>query len=144
MSCKNFLKVHKSTGEKMFAKYLSVDSCFLKSILLTVMMLFPDARTLAFTRQPMKRNFTWSIRAIHLRSSTVLLSRLKFWFAKNWRWTCVLPRQKRVFANYRDHAKNSPCYSKDGANSVLCELHCSHNWSTLLGEKSDYFPIRDY
>ena len=58
MNCKDFLKVHKNTVEKMFAKYLSVDGCFLKSILLTVMMLFPDARTLAFTRQPMKRNFT--------------------------------------------------------------------------------------
>ena len=33
MSCKNFLKVHKNAGEKMFAKYLFVDGCFLKSLL---------------------------------------------------------------------------------------------------------------
>ena len=131
MSCKNFLKVHKNTGEKMFAKYLSVDSCFLKSILLTAMMLLPDARTLAFTRQPMKRNFTWSIRAIHLRSSTVLLSRLKFWFAKNWRWTCVLPRQKRVFANYRDHARIIFAFKKWSNCLILCESCCSHSWPTL-------------
>ena len=38
MSCKNFLEVHKNAGEKMFAKYLSVDGCFLKSLLLTVMI----------------------------------------------------------------------------------------------------------
>ena len=38
MSCKNFLKVYKNAGEKMFAKYLSVDGSFLKSLLLTVMI----------------------------------------------------------------------------------------------------------
>ena len=37
MRCKNFLKVHKNTGEKMFAKYLSADGCFVKTILVTVM-----------------------------------------------------------------------------------------------------------
>ena len=30
MRCKNFLKVHKNTGKKMFAKYLSADGCFVK------------------------------------------------------------------------------------------------------------------
>ena len=39
MRCKNFLKVHKNTGEKMFTKYLSADGCFVKTIIpLTVMM----------------------------------------------------------------------------------------------------------
>ena len=50
----------------------------------------------------MKRNFTWSIRAIHLRSSTAFLSILKFWLVKKLK---ILPWQKRAFANYRDHAK---------------------------------------
>ena len=38
MCHKNFLKLHKGTGEKMFAKYLSADYYFLKTalILLTV------------------------------------------------------------------------------------------------------------
>ena len=38
MCDKNFLKLHKNTGEKMFAKYLSADDCFQKTalILLTV------------------------------------------------------------------------------------------------------------
>ena len=36
MCCKNFLKVYKNTGEKMFAKYLSADGCFVKTI--TVMI----------------------------------------------------------------------------------------------------------
>ena len=64
MRCKNFLKVHENTGEKMFAKYFSADSCFVKTrILLTVMItvicyLFPNNGALAFTRQPMKQNFT--------------------------------------------------------------------------------------
>ena len=30
MRCKNFLKVHKNTGKKMFAEYLSADGCFVK------------------------------------------------------------------------------------------------------------------
>ena len=38
MRCKNFLKVHKNTDEKMFAKYLSADGCFVKAILLTAMI----------------------------------------------------------------------------------------------------------
>ena len=36
MLCKDFLKADKNTGEKMFAKYLSADGCFVK--LLTVMI----------------------------------------------------------------------------------------------------------
>ena len=60
MRCKNFLKVHENTGEKMLANYISADGSFLKTgILLTVMIttmsyLFPDNRVFAFTRQPMK------------------------------------------------------------------------------------------
>ena len=47
MRCKNFLKVYKSNGEKMFAKYLSADGCLVKKIILltvmiTTMYLFPD------------------------------------------------------------------------------------------------------
>ena len=38
MRSKNFLKVHKNTGEEMFAKHLSADGCFVKTILLTVMI----------------------------------------------------------------------------------------------------------
>ena len=56
MGCKNFLKVYKSTGEKMFAKYLSTDGCFIKRVILLTMMimimLLPDTRVLAFTREP--------------------------------------------------------------------------------------------
>ena len=40
MRCKDFLKVYKNIGEKMFAKYLSVDGCFVETfILLTVMIM---------------------------------------------------------------------------------------------------------
>ena len=39
MHCKNFLKVYKSTGEKVFAKYFSADGCFVKTVIkLTVMI----------------------------------------------------------------------------------------------------------
>ena len=34
----DFLKVHKNTGENMFAKYLSSDGCFIKTILLTMII----------------------------------------------------------------------------------------------------------
>ena len=55
MLYKNFLKVHKSSGKNMFAKYLSADDCFVKTItLLTVIItacyLFLDTRAFAFTR----------------------------------------------------------------------------------------------
>ena len=57
MCCKNFLKVHKNTSEKMFVKYLSAEGCLIKTILLTV-MITRMIRALDFTKQPMKRNFT--------------------------------------------------------------------------------------
>ena len=39
MCCKNFLKIHKNSGEKMFAKYLSADGCFVKTIILLTVMI---------------------------------------------------------------------------------------------------------
>ena len=61
MRCKNFLKGYKSTGEKMFAKYLSADGCFVKTNTINCddndNAMFPNTRVFAFTRQPMKRNF---------------------------------------------------------------------------------------
>ena len=41
----------------MFAKYLSADACFVKTTIKND-YLFPDTRAFAFTRQPMKRNFS--------------------------------------------------------------------------------------
>ena len=38
MRCKNFLKIHKHTGKKMWVKYLSADGCFVKTILLTMII----------------------------------------------------------------------------------------------------------
>ena len=65
MRCKNFLKVHKNTGKNMFVKYLPADDCFVKTMTLLTAMIttmlsvsFHDSRAFAFTRQPMKRNFT--------------------------------------------------------------------------------------
>ena len=39
MRGKNFLKVYKSTGGKMFAKYLFADGCFIKRIILLTVMI---------------------------------------------------------------------------------------------------------
>ena len=62
MGYQNFLKVRKNTGEKLFARYLSTDGCFVKTETINCNdndnAMFPNTRTLAFTRQPMKRNYT--------------------------------------------------------------------------------------
>ena len=39
MRRKNFVEVDKNTGEKMFAKYLSADGCFVKAIILLTVMI---------------------------------------------------------------------------------------------------------
>ena len=62
MRSQNFLKVHKNIGEKIFAKYLSADGCFVKTNAINCDVnndnaMFPNTRAFAFTRQPMKRNF---------------------------------------------------------------------------------------
>ena len=62
MRCYNFLKVHKNTGEKIFAKYLSADGCFVETNTINCdyndNTMFPNTRVFAFTGQSMKRNFT--------------------------------------------------------------------------------------
>ena len=54
---------------------------------------------------------------------------------KKWRCTYVLPRQKRVFANYWDHAKILVVFKRWCSFLILRESCCSHNWPTLCGEK---------
>ena len=60
MRCQNFLKVQKNTGEKIFAKYLSTDGCFVKTDTINCEdnhnAMFPNTWAFAFTRQP--GNFT--------------------------------------------------------------------------------------
>ena len=59
MRCWNFVKVNKDTGEKIFAKYLSADGCFVKTNTINCddnnNAMFPNTRAFAFTRQ---RSFT--------------------------------------------------------------------------------------
>ena len=50
MHCKNFLKVHKNTGEKIFAKNFSADGCLITVMMTT--MLYSDTKTFAFTSCP--------------------------------------------------------------------------------------------
>ena len=62
MRCQNFLKVHKSTGKKIFAKYLSADGCLVKTNTVNCddndNAMFPNTTVFGFARQLMKRNFT--------------------------------------------------------------------------------------
>ena len=56
-SSETFQRVHKNTGEKIFAKYLSADGCFLKTNTINCddsgNVMFPNTRAFVFTRQPM-------------------------------------------------------------------------------------------
>ena len=126
MRCQNFLKVHKNTGEKIFAKYLSADGCFVKTNTINCddndNAMFPNTRAFAFTRQPMKRNFTWSTRAIHLRSSSAFLCRLKFWFAKKLKMNLRIAPTDTSFCKYRDHAKILIVFKTWCNCLILCEI----------------------
>ena len=67
MRCKTFLKVRKNTGEEMFAKISPCRWLFRKNNTINCDDnddLFPNTRVFGFTRQPMKRTFTWSTGAI--------------------------------------------------------------------------------
>ena len=129
MRCQNFLKVHKNTGEK----YLSADGCFVKTNTINCddnddAICFLNIRAFTFTRQPMKENFTWSTRAIHLCNNSAIVCQLKFWFAKIWGSTCVLPRQIYELLQIPRPCKNSRCFQK-----VV----------QLFNLMRYYFPIRD-
>ena len=74
--------------------------------------MFPDTRAFAFTRRTMKRNFTWSIRAIHLHSSTAFLFRLKFWIAKKSKMKLRIAPTETSFCKLSRPCKNSRCFQK--------------------------------
>ena len=126
MRCSNFLKVHKSTGEKIFANYLSADGCFVKTNIINYddndNAMFPNTRTFAFVWQPMKRNFTWSTRAIHLHSSSAFLCRLKFWFEKKLKMNMRSAPTDTSFCKYWDHAKILIVFKRWRNCLILCEI----------------------
>ena len=57
-----FSKSPQKYWQKIFAKYLSADGCFVKTNTINCddndNAMFPNTRAFAFTRQPMKRSFT--------------------------------------------------------------------------------------
>ena len=93
----------------MFAKYLSADGCFVKINTINCddnnSTIFPNTRVFAFTRQPMKQNFTLSSRTIDLLSSSAFLCRLKFWSANKLTMNLCIAPTDTSFCKYRDHAK---------------------------------------
>ena len=126
--CVNFLKVFGKffwCAAKIFWKFtkiiakkcllhLSADACFVK-ITIKNDYLFPDTRAFAFTRQPMKRNFTWSTRAIHLPSCTAFLSRLKFLFPKKLKMNQYIAPTRFEFLQMIETKQKFLSFSKDGA-----------------------------
>ena len=71
---------------------------------------FPDTRAFAFTRQPMKWNFTWSIGTI---TSSICIAALPFYLNQSLDLQKKLKNSfcKRAFANYWNHAKTC-CFQK--------------------------------
>ena len=92
--------------------------------------MFRNTRAFAFTRQHVKRNFTWSTRRIHLRNISAFLCRLKFWLAKKLKVNCIAQRapDRCKLLQILRPCKNSLCFQK-----VV----------RLFNLMQDYFPIRD-
>ena len=88
---------------------ISADGCFVKTNTINCNdngnTMFLNTRAFAFTRQPMKQSFTWSTRAIHLRSSLALLCQLNFWFAKKLNMNLPMASTDTSFCKKRDHAE---------------------------------------
>ena len=84
--------------------------------------MFPNTRAFAFTRQPMKRNFTWSTRTIHLSSSSAFLCQLKFWFAKKLKMSLRIAPTDTNFCKYPDHAKILIVFKRWCNCLILCEI----------------------
>ena len=83
--------------------------------------LFPNVRAFTFTRQPIKWKFTWGTRVIHLRSSSVFLCRLKFWFAKKLKMNLCIAPTDMSFCKYQNHAKTLIVFKRWCNWSILCE-----------------------
>ena len=126
MRCYNFLKVHKNTGKKIFAKYHPTDGCFVKTNTINCCdydnAMFSNTGGFPFTRQPMKRSFTWSTRTIHLRSSLAFLCRLKFWFAKKLKMNLRIAPTDTSFCKYRDHTKILILFKRWSNRLILHEI----------------------
>ena len=116
-----FSKSSQNTGKKIFAKYLSANGCFVKTNTILTLMLTATL-SFAFSKQLMKRNFTWSSRAIHLRSSSVFLCRLKLWFAKKLKMNLRITPTDSSFRKYWDHAKILIVFKRWCNCLILCEI----------------------
>ena len=90
--------------------------------------MFPNTRAFAFSRQPMKRSFTWSTRAINLCRSLTFLCRLKFCFDKKIEDEPAYYPDRYELLQISRPSKNSHCFQK------VVQLFNTIRY---------YFPIRD-
>ena len=119
MRCKNFLKVHENTGEKMFAKISLCRWLFRKNNKIINCDNNNHAICFLITGSLFLLGSPWNeisieVLKIHLRSSFGSLSWLKFWFTKKPEDETAYYPDTKDFGNYRDHAKIS-FFSKDSA-----------------------------
>ena len=67
-------------------------------------------------------NEIWSTKAIHLRSSSVFLCRLMFWFAKKLKINLRIAPTNTIFWKYRDHAQILIVFKRRCNCLILCEI----------------------
>ena len=113
----DFLKIHKNTGEKIFAKYLPANGCFVKTNTINCddngNTMFPNTRAFACTRQPMKRNFTWSTKR------SICVTARPF---KNIEDDNLIAPTDTSFCKYRNHAKILIVFKRWCNCLILCEI----------------------
>ena len=83
--------------KKRFAKYLSADGCFLKTIILL---------TIQISVEVLKRFICLAARPLYLDKS--------FDLEKNWTWSCALPRHEQLL-QIIETMQNFSLLSNDGA-----------------------------
>ena len=137
MRYKNFLKVHKNSGEKislcrwLFRKNNNTINCDDNENAICFLIL----GRLLLLGSP------WNEILLEVLELPICIATRSFYLdqsfdlQKNWRWTCILPQQKGDFANYRDHAKILVAFNRWCNCLILILSCCLHNWPTLRGEK---------
>ena len=132
MRCQNLSKVHKNTGEKIFAKYLSADSCFVKTNTINCddndNAMFPNTK-ICFYQAAHETKF-------HLKH-----------YSNPFAQQLGLSRSTKVLICKK--IEDEPAYCPDIYEllqiSRLCKnSYCFQKVVQLFNLMRDYFPIRDF
>ena len=127
MHCQNFLKVHKNTGEKIFAKYFSADGCFVKTNTINIVMITTTLSVslyqgVFFYQAAHETKFHLKYQSDPFAQQLGLSMSTKVLICKKLKMNLRITPTDTSFCKYQDHAKILIVFKKWCNCLILCEI----------------------